>query len=193
MRASVVSACLTAAPAIRLDSCTCRPISVIDPVISSVAVATDCTLVDASVDASATMLASCWVVSALRVGVLADASSSVEADDTVSTVFMPPSDSSASFAMSALRLLARSMSARLPSSCLASASRAEFSRMTAMVLAMSPISSPRVAPGTSMSNTDSRPWPIAPLRRMIRRETPANEDDRADQDQHHDGVEGQAR
>jgi hypothetical protein len=48
----------TASLAIRADSCTCRLISVIEDESSSVADATDCTLVDASSEAAATMVES---------------------------------------------------------------------------------------------------------------------------------------
>jgi len=51
-----------------------------DVLSSSVAEATDCTLVEASSDAAATMVVSSWVWSAVEESVLADASSSVEAD-----------------------------------------------------------------------------------------------------------------
>jgi hypothetical protein len=59
MRASVSSACWTASPAIRLDCCTCRLISWIEAVISSVAEATEETLAEASSDAEATTVESC--------------------------------------------------------------------------------------------------------------------------------------
>ena len=86
MRVSVASACATAAPAIIRDSCTWRLISLTEAASSSEADATDCTLADASSDAAATAIDSDCVVSAVRVNVLADTSSSVEADDTVATI-----------------------------------------------------------------------------------------------------------
>ena len=94
----------TASPAILLDSCTWRLISLTEEVISSVAEATDWTLAEASSEAAATTPESCWVVSAVLVSVPAAASSSVEADDTVS--MMSPtaaSNSSASLCIAALR------------------------------------------------------------------------------------------
>ena len=94
----------TASLAIRADSCTWRLISLTDDDISSVADATDCTLVEASSDAAATMVVSSCARSAVAVSVPAEASSSVEADDTVSTISpTAPSKSSASLIMSALR------------------------------------------------------------------------------------------
>jgi hypothetical protein len=90
--------------AIRADSCTCRLISLTEEESSSVADATDCTLVDASSEAAATIVVSSCDRSAVAVSVEADASSSVEADDTVSMI-SPTADSklSASLIMSALR------------------------------------------------------------------------------------------
>ncbi len=88
----------------RADSCTCRLISVIEDDSSSVAEATDCTLVEASSEAAATTVVSCCARSAVEVSVVADASSSVEADDTVSTISpTAPSKLSASLRISALR------------------------------------------------------------------------------------------
>ena len=52
----------------------------------SVAEATDCTLVEASSEASPTMVVSSCDRSAVAVSVLAEASSSLEAKDTVSTI-----------------------------------------------------------------------------------------------------------
>ena len=66
-RSVVVRAWPTASPAIRADSCTCRLISVTDEAISSVAEATDCTLVEASSDAEATAVASCCERAAVAV------------------------------------------------------------------------------------------------------------------------------
>ncbi len=84
MRASVFSACFTASPAMRLDSCTCRLISVTEAVISSVARGD-------RLDIGRGLLggrrhrcrrAAAWSRRVL-VRVPAAASSSVEADDTV--------------------------------------------------------------------------------------------------------------
>ena len=66
--------------------------------------ATDCTLVDASSEAAATIVVSSCDRSAVVVSVEAEASSSVEADDTVSTISPTASSKlSASLIMSALR------------------------------------------------------------------------------------------
>ena len=106
-RSLVLRAWSTASLAIRADSCTWRLISLTDDAISSVAEATDCTLVEASSEAAATIVASSCARSAVEVSVVAEASSSVEADDTVSTISpTAPSNSSASLIMSALRCLA---------------------------------------------------------------------------------------
>ena len=83
-RSLVVRAWSTASLAMRADSCTWRLISVTEDDSSSVADATDCTLVEASSEAAATTVASCCARSAVEVSVVAEASSSVEADDTVS-------------------------------------------------------------------------------------------------------------
>ena len=129
----------------REDSCTCRLISVTDEVISSVAEATDWTLVEASSDAEATMPDSSWVTSAVLVSVPAVASSSVAAVETVST--MPPTvpwNWSASLSMSALRCATARCSA-----CFCSASSASiwisFSLKVFAARALSPTSSPRSA------------------------------------------------
>ena len=55
-RSLVFCACSTASPAIRAEPWTCRLISLTDDAISSVADATDCTLVEASSDAAATVV-----------------------------------------------------------------------------------------------------------------------------------------
>src|SRR5713226_8240001 len=95
-RSLVARACSTASPAIRADSCTWRLISLTDDAISSVAEATDCTLVEASSDAAATMEVISCARSAVDVNVPAEVSSSIEADDTVSTIWpTAPSNSSA--------------------------------------------------------------------------------------------------
>src|SRR4051794_39479639 len=94
----------TASLATRADSCTCLLISVIEDDSSSVADATACTLVDASSEAAATMVVSCCPRSAVDVSVEAEASSSVAAEDTVSTISpIAASKPSASFRISALR------------------------------------------------------------------------------------------
>jgi hypothetical protein len=69
-----------------------------------VAEATDCTLVEASWEAVATILVSSCARSAVEVNEPAEASSSVDADDTVYTI-SPTADSnvSASLIMSCLR------------------------------------------------------------------------------------------
>jgi len=54
--------------------------------ISSVAEATDCTLVEASSDAAATAVVNSCARTAVEVSVPAEASSSVDADDTVSMI-----------------------------------------------------------------------------------------------------------
>ncbi len=59
-----------------------------DEAISSVAEATDCTLAEASSDADATIVVSSRARSAVEVSVPAEASSCVEAEDTVATI--PP-------------------------------------------------------------------------------------------------------
>ena len=88
MRASVFSACATASDAILLNSLTWRAISPTDEVISSVALATDCTLDDASSDAAATMPDSCCADSAVRLSEPAAVSSCDAAVVTVPTI--PP-------------------------------------------------------------------------------------------------------
>src|SRR3979409_332211 len=67
-RSLVARACPTASVAIRADSCTCRLISLTEEAISSVAEATDCTLVEASSEAAATMVVSSWARSGGVVG-----------------------------------------------------------------------------------------------------------------------------
>ena len=116
MRASVFCACSTASPAMRLESCTWRLISRTDADSSSVAPATDSTLDCASCEADATVVDSCWVDSAIRVMPCADASSSVEADDTVPTISpIAASKSPASLFMVACRSAATRSSAALRS------------------------------------------------------------------------------
>ena len=112
----VLAAWSTASLAIRADSWTCRLISLTEDAISSVADATDCTLVEASSEAAETVVASSCARSAVEVSVPADASSSVEAEETVSTI--SPIMASKSRVM---------LSTRRPRSILASASRAAAS------------------------------------------------------------------
>ena len=85
-RSVVVRAWLTASPAIRADSCTCRLISLTEEDSSSVAVATDCTLPVASPEATATTEVSSCARCAVVASVEDDASSSVDAEDTVSMI-----------------------------------------------------------------------------------------------------------
>ena len=92
MRRSVLVACSTASPAIRLLSCTCRPTSVTEADSSWAADATDRTLDEASSEAVVTTPESCSVVSAVLVKLDAAASRQAEADDTVLTT--PPTAAS---------------------------------------------------------------------------------------------------
>src|SRR6266852_407666 len=108
MRASVRSAWRTASIAIPLDSCTWRLISAMDVAISSVALATDCTLVEESSEAVATAEDSCCVVSAVLLIVPAAASSSTDVVDTMSTI-LPTAASNSS---ASLRMAARCSAAR---------------------------------------------------------------------------------
>src|SRR4051812_29568437 len=82
MRESVSSAWRTALAAIELDSCTCWEISRTEIASSSVAEATDWTLLDASSEALATTVASRVVLPALSLSARAVPSSSLEADDS---------------------------------------------------------------------------------------------------------------
>jgi hypothetical protein len=103
-RALVVRACCTASPAIFADSCTWRPISRTEDAISSLAEATDCTLVEASSEAAATIDANSWPRSAVVDRLVAEASSPVEAEETVSTISpIAPSKLSASLTISPRR------------------------------------------------------------------------------------------
>ena len=86
MRASVVCACATASPAILLDSSTCRLISAIDALISSVAAAAERTLLEESSETEPTTPDSRSVISAVFVSVVAETSSSVADDDMVWTM-----------------------------------------------------------------------------------------------------------
>ena len=85
MLSSVFCAWLTAVEAIRLDSWTWRPISLTDEVISSVAAATAWILSVTARDAEAAESDSDIVPSDVFVIVVADASSSVEAEEREST------------------------------------------------------------------------------------------------------------
>ena len=85
-RSLVTRAWPTASLAIRADSCTWRLISLTEEDSSSVAEATDCTLVEASSEAAATAVVSCCERSAVDDSVPAEASSWVEAEDTVWTI-----------------------------------------------------------------------------------------------------------
>ena len=88
--------------------------------------ATDCTLVEASSEAADTVVASSCARSAVEVSVPAEASSSVEADDTVSTIW--PIMASKSRVM---------LSTRRPRSILASASRAAASSAAFLAISAS--------------------------------------------------------
>ena len=152
MRRSVRSACATACSASLRASCTCRLISPTAAAISSVAEATDCTLEDACSDAPATLPASCWVVSALRVSTAAAVSSSVEAEDTVLTILpMLPSKASARPRMSA-RLSSRWRSSSRAFSERKAAASVRLSLKAAKAADKSPISSLRSTTGTSVSS-----------------------------------------
>ena len=105
----------TASWAIRADSCTCRLISLTDEVSSSVADATDCTLVEACSEAAATATVNSCERSAVAVSVPAEASSSVEADDTVSMI--SPTAASNSFASRCMSCLRCSAALRARSCC----------------------------------------------------------------------------
>ena len=166
-----------------------------DEAISSVEEATDCTLVEASSEAAATIVVSSWARSAVAVSVPAEASSSVDADDTVSTILpTAPSKSSASLIISALRRRAATWSCSTLASASSRALCSAFSRMTVTVLARSPISSPRPAPGISTSRSPPAILPNAPFRRVIGRATPRKENTTeaisdSDDDDRHDQVD----
>jgi hypothetical protein len=109
-------------------------------------------LVEASSEAAATMVASSCERVAVVVNVSAEASSSVEADDTVSTI-SPTADSnpSAILIMSALRCWAAIWSCLTLASA---SSRAFCSALTLKVstaCAISPISSERPGPGSTIA------------------------------------------
>ncbi len=118
---------------------------------SSVADATDCTLVEASSEAAATVVASSCERSAVEVSVVAEASSSVEADATVSTISPTArSKPSASCSMSARRCAAVRASASFCSRSIRILAR-PLSLNTSAVLATSPTSSRRSVPRTATS------------------------------------------
>ena len=83
MRESVSSAWATALAAMRLDSWTCAEISRTELASSSVAAATDCTLLEASSEALATTVASRVVLPALSLSARAVPSSSLDAVESV--------------------------------------------------------------------------------------------------------------
>src|SRR5580704_3251148 len=150
-RASVFSACATASAAIWLDFCTCRPISAIEEVISSVAAATAWTLVEAVADAALTPADISRVISAVRVSVVAVASSSPEADETVSMI--PPTARSNSPARPTMSLLRCAAARASVSFCSLSSLRCAMALplKTSIALATRPSSSRRPAPGISTS------------------------------------------
>jgi hypothetical protein len=134
-RSLVTRAWSTASPAIRADSCTWRLISLTEDDSSSVAEATDCTLVEASSEAAATLVVTSCARSAVDVSVPAEASSSVEADDTVSTISpTAASKESASLTISALRCCAAIWSCLI----LASASWRDFCSETTLNFSTAP-------------------------------------------------------
>ena len=102
-RSLVLRAWSTASLAMFDEVCTWRLISLTDEAISSVADATDCTLVEASSEAAATMVVSSCDRSAVAVSVPAEASSSVEAEDTVSMI-SPTATSKSSASLLHVRL-----------------------------------------------------------------------------------------
>jgi hypothetical protein len=168
----VFCACATASLAIRADSCTWRLISVTDDAISSVADATDCTFAEACSDAAATDVVTSWARSAVEVSVVADASSSVEADDTVwITSPTAASKSLASLFISCLRCAASLRSCSAFSLASRRALSSSISLMPLTALAVCPISSARSVPETSTLS----PRAIAcrsPTRRPIGRAMP---------------------
>jgi hypothetical protein len=130
--------------------------------ISSVADATDCTLVEASSDAAATVVASSSERSAVAVNVPAEASSSVEADDTISTI--SPIIASKSLVIWSTRWPRRIFA----SASTAAASSAAFlairaSLKTCSEPAMAPISSARSAVGIVTSCRPAARSPTAPV------------------------------
>ena len=137
--------------------CTWRPISATDATSSSVADATDWTLTEASSDAAATAVESCWVVAAVEVSLPAEASSCAEAADTVWTISpTADSNSSASRAISALRPAAARRSASAFSSASCRACSAALILKSSTACAISPISSPRPRPGSTTAKSPPR-------------------------------------
>ncbi|MEY9470169.1 hypothetical protein ABH992_002568 [Bradyrhizobium yuanmingense] len=151
-RSLVCPAWVTASPAMRAEACTWRLISLTEAVSSSAADATDCTLVAASSDAASTSVASSVERLAVVVSDVADASSSLAADDTVSTISpIAPSKSSAILIMSARRRSAASLSCLIFSSASSCAFRSALILNVSTACAISPISSGRPRPGRTMA------------------------------------------
>jgi hypothetical protein len=163
-RSLVFCACPTASLATRDDSWTWRLISLTDEVSSSLAAATDSTLVEASSDAAATVIASSCDRSAVALNVFADASSSVAADDTISTISPTAlSKVSAILIMSALRCSATRCSVARRSVRIRSTSSPVFLNTTSAVM-ISPISSPRRGSGVSTERSPcARQFMVATL------------------------------
>src|SRR5947209_9552616 len=152
MRASVRVAWSTASVAMRLESSTCRPISLMEVVISSVAEATDCTLDEVSSDAAATTPESCWVAALLRVSTIAEFSSSLEADETFSMMLPTAvSNRSARLYNSARRLAASSRVFSSRSAVSRSALAMACTLNSSIARAICPTSSPRPSPGSCTS------------------------------------------
>ncbi len=169
-RSLVMRAWSTAPLAMRADSCTWRLISFTEDDSSSVAEATDCTLVEASSDAAATTVVSSCARSAVAVSVEAEASSSVDAEDTVSTISpTAPSNWSASLTISALRCCAAISSCR----CLASASSRAFCSETTLNFSTAPATWPssslRPRPGNTTEKFPPASSSIALLSERIGR------------------------
>ena len=118
------------------------------------------------------MVVSSCARSAVDVSVLAEASSSVEADDTVSTISpTAPSKSSASLIMVALRSAAVRFSvAAMPA--LRRSTSIAFVLNPSTVPAISPISSPRLTPGITTSKSPAAILPMASFNRVIGRARP---------------------
>ena len=149
-RSLVLRAWSTASVAIRADFCTWRLISLTEDAISSVADATDCTLVEASSEAAATAVVSSCARSAVEVSVPAATSSSPDADETVSTILpTAASKPSASLFMSALRWRATTSSCLILSSASSRAFSAALTLKPSTACAMSPTSSLRSSPGST--------------------------------------------
>ena len=154
----------------RADSCTWRLISLTEDDSSSVADATDCTLVVASSEAAATAVVRACDRSAVEVSVVTDASSSVEADDTVSTISpTAASKESASLTISALRCWAAIWSCLI----LASASSRAFCSETTLNFSTAPATPPtsslRPRPGSTTAKLPPASSSIAAVRARIGR------------------------